>query len=442
MFLVISILLVSACEKEAELTTLQEVNFPSPPEVSSSSLQLLQENANEAALSISWPEVIYPVDAPVDYSVQIDIPADTLGNNAWDNAITLEAGVNVFSKSLLVMDLNEMAKDLGLEVGEEGILVVRVLSYLDRTIASPAVGFTVSPYETVITLPEIFLPGAYQGWDPATAVSIASTETSGIYQGILFFPEGSLNFKITTQRNWEENYGGDGNGNLVFDGPDLSVPALGTYRITVNLNTLTWSAEPYSFGIIGTATAGGWTTDTDMIYDNERQLWIFTGELQAGALKFRLNDSWTVNYGSRNNEDMIAYLDDPGAHTIPQAGMYEVTFKINPEDPTQAFYTVQPISWGIIGTATAGGWDSDTDLTYDMEENIWKITADLVPGALKFRRNDVWTVNYGPRNNEDGILYLDDPGAHNIAEAGTYDITLTINLANRATASYTVQKVN
>ncbi len=439
----IGIMVLAACEKDVELTTLEVLSFPSPPELSSSSLQLVQEEQSEPVLTVSWPEVVYPIDAPVEYTLQFDVPADTLGDNGWQNAVNINAGKDVFSKSFLGLDINQIAEELGLEPEVEGKMVVRVLAFMDRTVSSQAVALSVTPFSTVITVPEIFLPGTYQGWDPSTAISIPSTGVMGIYSGIATFPEGALDFKVTLDRNWEENYGDDDNGNLVFDSPNnLAVPEPGTYRITVNLNTMRWSAEPYSFGIIGTATPGGWDADTDMFYDSEQQVWKIAQYLTAGALKFRLNDAWAVNYGPRNNDEGIAYLDDQGAHDVAQAGMYEVTFRVDPEDSTKAYYTVEPISWGIVGDATPGGWDTDTDMTYDPEEDVWEVTAELVPGAVKFRRNDAWTINYGPRNNEDGILYLDDPGAHGISEAGTYEITLDLNSEDPSTASYTILKVD
>ena len=434
--------LMGSCEKDTELTTLQEVNFPAAPDLSDNSIQLVQDEQNEPALNISWEEVIFPIEAPVEYTVQFALPADTIGDSGWDNAISFNAGKDVYSKSFQGLDLNQIAEEFGFEPDVEGDLVVRVLAHMDRTIASQAVGLTVIPFETVITLTEIYLPGAYQGWDPSTALSIPSTGVNGIYQGIINFPEEARDFKITLDRTWAENYGGDGSGNLIFDGSNLSVPSGGTYRITVDLNTMRWSSEPYSFGIIGTATPGGWDADTDMFYDSGAEAWKISVYLQAGAIKWRLNDAWTVNYGPRNNDEGIAYLDDPGAHTISEAGMYEVTFKVDPLNPSIANYSIDPISWGIIGDATAGGWDTDTDMTYDPEADVWKITAELTPGAVKFRRNDSWTINYGPRNNEDGILYLDDPGAHGISEAGTYEITLDLNPQDPSTADYTIEKID
>ncbi len=437
-----ALLTFSSCEKDAELTLLQEVNFNEIPAASPEILILSQEEGEEAVVTISWAEVIFPIEAPVSYKLQFDQAKDTIGDQAWNNAIVVEAGSDVLSKSFNGKDLNEIAKDLGLESDTEGNLLVRVQATMDRTVFSDAISIKVTPYTTVIPNMKVYLPGAYQGWDPSTADSISSTATSGVFQGILsLMDENSLEFKVSLQKNWEENYGSDRNGNLVWDSnTGLSVPEAGTYQITINLNTLKWSAEPYSFGIIGTATPGGWDGDTDMYYDSGEQTWKYVGELLPGALKFRLNDAWNINYGPRNNDEGSAYFDDPGAHNIVLAGFYEVTFKINPEDETMAFYTIDPVSWGIIGDATTGVWDTDTDMTYNSEDRYWEVTAELKPGAVKFRRNHSWTINYGPRNNEDGILFLDDPGAHGIAEAGTYHITLEVDPANPEMANYTIEK--
>ncbi|MCM4161602.1 SusF/SusE family outer membrane protein [Antarcticibacterium flavum] len=439
-FLGLALFMFGSCEKDEELTMLQPVHFTAAPVASHNNIVLEQENMDQAVLNISWPEVTYPIQAPVTYNLQFTRPADTVGVNGWANAINAEAGVDVLSKTFMGRDLNELAKDLGLEDDVEGEIAVRVQSYMDRRISSEPLIISVTPFTPEVATGEIYLPGAYQGWDPETAASIPAVE-NGIYRGYLNLPsQDALDFKITLDRNWTENYGHDGNGNLVFDGPNLSVPEPGFYEITVNFNTMTWTATKTSWGIIGTATEGGWDADTDMVFDSERQVWVYTGELQPGALKFRLNDSWEINYGSRNNEEGIAYLDDPGAHDVTEAGLYEVTFSIDPEDNTRAFYSIEPIVWGIIGDATAGGWDTDTPMTWNSDTGVWEVTADLTPGALKFRRNNDWSLNYGPRNNEDGILYLDDPGAHGIEEAGTYDITLTLNPEDPSTATYTVDR--
>ena len=58
----------------------------------------------------------------------------------------------------------------------------------------------------------------------------------------------------------------------------------------------------------------------------------------------------------------------------------------------------QAQSVGIIGSATPGGWDADTDLVKDAADpNLWKANVTLVDGEAKFRANDAWTlVRLGP----------------------------------------------
>jgi hypothetical protein len=372
------------------------------------------------------------------------VPADAVGDNAWAKAKNFEAGQDVLSKSFLGSELNEIALELGIPSDTEGTLVVRIMSYLDRPAYSEATSLTVTPYLKNVIFGEIFVPGGYQTpeWNVDTAAPLTTID-NGVYQGWISFPENrGLSFKFTPERNWETFYGQTESGALEEGNDrDLSVDAPGSYQITANLNNNTWSYVPYSWGIVGTATAGSWDASTEMTYDHQQKLWKFTGNLQAGALKFRLNNNWDVNYGPTNSEDGILYLGDQGAHTVTEAGTYEVTFSLDPSNPETALYTIKPISWGIVGDATPGSWDASTPMTYDSEAKLWKITADLVPGAVKFRLNNEWAINYGPRNNEDGIVYLDDPGAHSIAEAGSYEITFKENLYDATIATYSVQKI-
>ncbi|WP_157207145.1 SusF/SusE family outer membrane protein [Mariniflexile maritimum] len=445
---------LASCEDDAELTTLQAVGFPGSIEATPNSIALSTENNFESVLTVSWPAVQFPIKAPVTYTLAIDVAADTFGENGWSQAIRVPVGEDALSTSLLGKDLNDYAADLGLAPDVEGELMVRVEAYLDRYAYSEPLAIKVTPYVEEIPFGEIYIPGAYNGWDPATASKLSAIAT-GVYQGYLTVvaPQG-LAFKITPEQNWDTFYGLDGSGNLTLgaDG-DLSVPNFGSYQITVNLNTLTYTVVPFSWGIIGPSTPGGWDADTDMGYNYTSQKWEYTGFLAAGALKFRLNNTWTINYGTESGnsgdiENGEVYLDNPGAHTILESGFYKVSFAVNPTDPGIAIYSVSKAaySWGVIGDATPGGWDADTDMTYDASTSKWKFTGNLVPGALKFRLNNAWAVNYGTTdgntgNIANGTVYFDNPGAHTIAEAGNYEVTFSVGANNPASATYSVTKL-
>ena len=78
------------------------------------------------------------------------------------------------------------------------------------------------------------------------------------------------------------------------------------------------------------------------------------------------------------------------------------------------------ISFGIIGPAQDGGWDVDTDMTWNAEKGAWVATnVTLKADELKFRANDAWDINVG--GSLDNLI----ENAGNIkVEAGTYDIEL------------------
>ncbi|MBF4492264.1 SusE domain-containing protein [Flavobacterium sp. MR2016-29] len=332
----------ASCENDAELTYLKEVNFPADIKIApSSKIVLLEDKADDNAITISWEAVTFPIEAPVTYAVQFDVPADITGSSAWLKATRFEVGQDVLSKSFSVRDLNKIATDLGLQPNSAGKLIVRVEAAMDRKVFSNNVELTVTPFEKSIVFGEIYMPGAYQGeWDVNSASVLTAIE-KGVYQGyVTVLPGYGPVFKVNTARNWAEFYGaGTGEGTIQkMSDADLKLPGTGSYQVKVNLNTLKWSATAYAWGIVGTAQSGGWDKSTPMNYDHQTKTWKITADLVPGALKFRLNDNWSVNYGPKDATTNTINRDDQGAYTITEAGTYEVTFTIVETDPATAGY--------------------------------------------------------------------------------------------------------
>ncbi|SFU46819.1 protein of unknown function [Pustulibacterium marinum] len=336
-----------ACEDDAELTMLAALSFPAEIQTSATEIILSEENTYEPVVAFSWEEVVYHIDAQVTYTLAIDTEADIYGETAWDNAQRITVGGDVLSKQFSGSELNTIATELGLPADVASEVFVRVEAYMDRYVYSNPIAISVTPFTPEVLAGQLYVPGAYQGWDPASAAVLNEVE-SGVYQGFVTFPEElGLEFKITPEPNWDISYGYDANGNfaLANDTSNLSVPVAGSYMLTVNTNTMTFTATAYSWGIIGPATPDGWDADTDMVYDYQNQQWTFSGDLNAGALKFRLNNEWTINYGTEDGNsgeitDALVYLDNPGAHTILEPGTYTVTFVVDPNAPETATYSV------------------------------------------------------------------------------------------------------
>lgn len=83
-------------------------------------------------------------------------------------------------------------------------------------------------------------------------------------------------------------------------------------------------------------------------------------------------------------------------------------------------------NWGIIGSATPTGWDSDTNMDYDLTTRLYSITMNLTAGnAFKFRLDDGWAKNFGDNGND---LLLEDGGADiPVNTTGTYKIVANFN---------------
>jgi len=124
--------------------------------------------------------------------------------------------------------------------------------------------------------------------------------------------------------------------------------------------------------------------------------------LDNALFKFTDGPSWDVNWG---DEEPDGTLDPQGiGNDIPiggAAGTYFLKCNLN-----TLTYTVEPAFMGVLGTATAGGWEED------------------IEGVIKFRANDDWALNLG---DNDGNGRLQFEGADiMVTEAGNYTINLEI----------------
>lgn len=150
--------------------------------------------------------------------------------------------------------------------------------------------------------------------------------------------------------------------------------------------------------------------------DNNYEGYIYfaTDESQ---FKFTEGPNWDANYGDTGADGI---LEAGGDNMVaPTIGYYKIN--VNLDDYV---YSSVKTDWGLIGDATPGGWDEDTNMEFDPETKNWNMIVELGNGAIKFRANDGWDINLGDSNG-DGIL---EYGGDNIAvgEPGKYKITLNL----------------
>jgi len=102
-------------------------------------------------------------------------------------------------------------------------------------------------------------------------------------------------------------------------------------------------------------------------------------------------------------------LETNGANiVVPTKGLYYIKVDMN-----NRTYVLEKQTWGAVGSATPGGWDNDTEFTWNADLGYLTAKVELSAGDLKFRANRDWAVNLG------------DTGADGLLEAGGADIKIT-----------------
>lgn len=172
-------------------------------------------------------------------------------------------------------------------------------------------------------------------------------------------------------------------------------------------------------------SASGYTNDwspadapalTSVNSDDRYEGYVYVAN-DGSMFKFTEDRSWDVNWGDDGQDGT---LQQNGADIPADAGYFKINVNLS-----NMTYSILNTTWGIIGDATANGWDADQDMEYDVDDKVWRITTDLAAGELKFRANDGWDLNYG---DNDGTGTLQDGGGNiPVEEAGNYTIELDLS---------------
>ncbi|HWB24113.1 MAG TPA: SusE domain-containing protein [Chitinophagaceae bacterium] len=180
----------------------------------------------------------------------------------------------------------------------------------------------------------LYVPGDYQGWNPASAPTLGSPNNDGNYDGYVNIPAGgSYEFKLTPGPTWDNALGDGGGGTLSTSGGNLKVSAGGYYHITANTVSNTWSATATTWSLIGSFSASGWSNDVDMTYDAGSNSWKGTITTAEGdQFKFRANHDWGLNYGDNGGGSLQvngSNIGDAGHNQALPAGTHTITLFLN-----------------------------------------------------------------------------------------------------------------
>jgi hypothetical protein len=307
---------------------------------------LLQDSAETMFPSFKWNPAEYNLKnlENTKYILQLDME----GNN-------FASPIDLVSSTEAMFELTDSAMNVkliafGINPDTAKNVQLRVHAFINDAsgytdVYSEAVTITVTTYKEsggTVEYPKLYVPGAYQGWNPGGAPMIYDFDNDGVYNGYFMIASDAtdFNFKFTSAPNWDgTNYGaGVGEGILSTDNNagNLSVPGPGTYKVSVDINNLTWTYEVESWGVIGEWLS--WSSDIDMVYDFDNHYFSATvADIPAAdnqRFKFRANDAWDINLGAKDPDDGFLV---PGGKDIPIPAGGTITFILKFDTPEPGY---------------------------------------------------------------------------------------------------------
>ena len=320
------LLMLSSCKKdEVKAIALADAK-PGELAASATAMTLSKADADKPGITFSFSKPNFGVSSAITNTLQLD-----LKGNDFAKAKEVAFDPGVLTKTFTVLDFNAMLLSMKLPTGVNTQIEARLKSQYTGTKENPVYSkvltLTVNPYALTSFL---YVPGAYQGWNPSNADSLLSATSNGIYVGVINFTPGNLGFKVLTKKSWgPPEYGkGTGAGTIAIGGGDLAAPSAGSFKVTVDMNANTILFEPLVWGLIGNAPAGSnWSNDIDMVYNNGSQTWSATSTMAVGEFKFRKNHDWGTNFGDKTG-DLILDTENDNNIRITSAGNYRVVLNL------------------------------------------------------------------------------------------------------------------
>ena len=323
----LSTLMLTSCKKD-EVKTIAGEGQSGSLTSSATTINLTKETLGENVVEFNHTQSDFGYNAGITYSLQF-------GKKGTDFSPVREVvfANGVTSRTYTGMELNNLLSAMNLPFDSNSDVEVRLKSSISSNIAV---------YSNVINLNSrpipltswIYIPGDYQGWDPATADSLISATGNGIYTGIINFPAKGSGFKITTAKNWNVNFGDGGDGTISPTGGNFMTPSSGTLLLTMDMNSNTFTIEEAAiWGMIGDAVPNSnWSMDADMKFVNDgKGSWVLTANLNPGEFKFRRGHDWGTNLGGSDGKLTLG----GGNIKVTQGGNYTVTM-----NPTELTYTI------------------------------------------------------------------------------------------------------
>jgi len=197
----------------------------------------------------------------------------------------------------------------------------------------------------------------------------------------------------------------------------------GQWLLTINMEELTYEFTSAVDYLYTPGQANGWSQiNSQLLPTTDYSNYIGFAVLDPAGFKFTDAPDWVhTSYGNGGAPGVLSKDGGAGNLTVDTAGLYFCQVNI-----TALTYTADLVSsWGIIGDATPGEWNTETPMT-TTDNLVWTATLELKAGKeLKFRANNAWDIALGG----DAQNLTSAGGAPNLKSPGdgTYEVTLNLS---------------
>ena len=207
------------------------------------------------------------------------------------------------------------------------------------------IGGELIAYGDRINLPQVYIPGDYQGNEVGNtryALSRQSGSTSN--EGHQYFSESST-FVIAPNPTLSFVYGDNGqDGTLDIAGEALIVPEAGFYYLQADLQEKSYTIEKRQYSVAGSAV----TSETNLEWDDELEVLSLNIDVVPGELYFRANGNDDVRFGDNDRNGILEY--DGASIIITEAGPIKISLDLRKQD---YIYQISSLSFdrrGIFGS--------------------------------------------------------------------------------------------
>lgn len=292
-----ALLFLTACEKKDQMAYVSEPETGgtlSASALATSTLHL--STKTDTVTTFTWPAVDYGTPVAVTYTLQYD-SAGTAFAEPFESVIGSAASLDVTQAML-----NGYAIQSGVAAGQAGAVAFRIKSTIpgapDMTVYSAPVTLNFTTYDEVVYW---YVPGDYQGWSPASAPKLGSTDLDNYVGYIYVTPTGFPKFKITPNPDWSTAYGDGGSGKLSTSGGDIPWPApmpasASVFYLTTKKSTLDYTIKPVKFMIAG--DFNGWNNAVNELTYNANNIYTYTTNFTSGAFKIVIDGNWSGGDGT------------------------------------------------------------------------------------------------------------------------------------------------